>query len=577
MASCIICKKNDVMKLIDLGMQPVCHKFLKSKNSKEKKFPLAFGICRSCGLAQLIKPFPASELRPIYSWVTYKEPEGHLDKTAEIIAKKFPNKKDAKMLGLSFKDDSTLERLRKLGFSKIQRLDMQKDLGADTAFGGVETVQLMLTAKTAKKIAEKYGKFDIVVARHILEHVYNISEFTSAVKELLNPEGIVLFEAPDYTKPFELLDYSSIWEEHISYFTPETFKNCFGFLGFSVEKFEIFEYPMENSLVAIVKPSNETKNSKLAESIFRQETERTSSFAKEFPKQKELAGKFFSDYAKDHGKIAVFGAGHAACLLINIFGLAEHIDCVIDDDENKQGLFMPGSKIPIFNSSGLIGRGIKLCVFAVNPSIEHLIMEKNSRYLQNKGTFLSFSPASKVYIFAGKQIKKQINLRKVDKQVYYSTEHLALVGKGEIQFLIDRLNSENLERIRLCTHKTVDDAIHEMFIVLKKGSYIRPHKHLNKPESFYLIEGKANVIILDEHGSIREIIKMGDYASGRKMYYRMDEAVFHTLVVLSGLLVYKEVTQGPFKKSDTIFADWAPEENDEAAGKEYLKKLMMNH
>lgn len=36
-----------------------------------------------------------------------------------------------------------------------------------------------------------------------------------------------------------------------------------------------------------------------------------------------------------------------------------------------------------------------------------------------------------------------------------------------------------------------------MLIVMAKGSYIRPHKHKNKSESFHIIEGLLDVIVFD--------------------------------------------------------------------------------
>ena len=46
----------------------------------------------------------------------------------------------------------------------------------------------------------------------------------------------------------EKLDYTTIWEEHTLYFTPETFRNCFGFGGLSLIHFEK-AYSVESYIV----------------------------------------------------------------------------------------------------------------------------------------------------------------------------------------------------------------------------------------------------------------------------------------------------------------------------------------
>ena len=386
--TCIICK-NEVEEIMNLGMQPVCNKFLKSKDERENKYPLIMGLCKKCGLVQLINPFPAEELQPKYEWVTYTEPEEHLDNVADILAKL----SSTSICGISFKDDSLLERMKKHG-SKTMRLDLQNDLGVDN--GGVETVQRMLDTSKARSIVKQNGKFDIVIARHILEHAYDLKEFIAALKELAKEDGYIMFEVPDCTKPFEERDYSTVWEEHLVYFTPETFRNCFAYYGLEVERFELYHYPLENSLVAIVK--NKNVNPKFPyEGALAKENNRTLGFSKEFVETKNKVNTFFSDFKKN-GKITVFGAGHTACTLINIFELEDYIDYVIDDNANKQELLMPGSHIPIRSSSVLLGNDIKLSVFSLNPRVEGKIIAKNEEFVKKGGKFLSFCPISKYSI-----------------------------------------------------------------------------------------------------------------------------------------------------------------------------------
>ena len=52
----------------------------------------------------------------------------------------------------------------------------------------------------------------------------------------------------------------------------------------------------------------------------------------------------------------MLGAGHMTERFVNLYGLAERIEFVVDDSPNKQGLFMPGSRLPILPSSELVER-----------------------------------------------------------------------------------------------------------------------------------------------------------------------------------------------------------------------------
>ena len=66
-------------------------------------------------------------------------------------------------------------------------------------------------------------------------------------------------------------------------------------------------------------------------------------------------------------KITAFGAGHRSILLLNISGVYKYIDYVVDDNKNKEGLFLPGSKLPIFNTSKLYQEYPHPSLLSINP------------------------------------------------------------------------------------------------------------------------------------------------------------------------------------------------------------------
>ena len=160
-----------------------------------------------------------------------------------------------------------------------------------------------------------------------------------------------------------------------------------------------------------------------------------------------------------------------------------------------------------------------------------------------------------------------------NEEVLYPAEQIVKVDRQDIALLKEQASHNPRQRIRLCAHRDVDDTLHEMLIIHAKNTYVRPHKHLGKSESFHVIEGGVDVVILDETGNVAEVIQMGDYSSGREFYYRISDPLYHTLLIRSEVLVFHETTHGPFKRSDMAFAPWAPEENDLSAREEFINKL----
>ncbi len=162
----------------------------------------------------------------------------------------------------------------------------------------------------------------------------------------------------------------------------------------------------------------------------------------------------------------------------------------------------------------------------------------------------------------------------MNDEVFYAADGIVTVrcvDIGELKTLAER---NVRKRIRLCAHPDQGNKIHEMFIVLGKGNYIRPHRHPDKSESFHVVEGSAAVVIFDERGAPIECVELGDYSSGRRFYFRIDRPLFHSVVVRSDRFVFHETTNGPFNRSDTEFAPWAPEENDVDTGISFLYNML---
>ncbi|MDD2752730.1 MAG: class I SAM-dependent methyltransferase [Candidatus Omnitrophica bacterium] len=397
-AKCQLCKNISVAQLLDLGEQPVTNRFLHGHGDSEYTYPMRVGQCEICAAVQLIDPVPAGELLPRFDWITYNEPEDHIEKLSEVISLLPGLNKDALISGVSFKDDSTLARLKARGFSRIYRLDAQNDLGIQETRAGAETIQARLTEQKAREIASKHGLQDLVIARHILEHAQEIPEFLQALKTLVKPQGFILLEVPDCSRALEKYDYTTLWEEHTVYFTPETFKNCFPYHGLSLLQFACYPYLFENVLTAILRPDEKLSQANFSLAGFDGEKNRMIKYCKGLPRKTLTFKELILKYRQDGKRIAVFGAGHLAAAFINLLSLGDCIDLVIDDNPHKQGLFMPGSRLPISGSGALLEQNVKLCLLGFSPEKEDKVIQKNQKFTEDGGIFASIFPASKYYL-----------------------------------------------------------------------------------------------------------------------------------------------------------------------------------
>jgi cupin fold WbuC family metalloprotein len=147
-------------------------------------------------------------------------------------------------------------------------------------------------------------------------------------------------------------------------------------------------------------------------------------------------------------------------------------------------------------------------------------------------------------------------------EVLYPKDEIVFVCITDLEELKQQAILNQRQRIRLCTHNSSDNILHEMFIIHTNECYVRPHKHIGKAESMAVLEGEVDIVLFNDDGTIKNIVKMGDMYSGKIFYYRIANPIYHMLLIRTKFLVFHEVTQGPFLREQTIFPEWAPKEGD---------------
>lgn len=391
MIACRQCGAKKLETLVDFGAQPVTNRFLPAADAPEYRHSIVLGQCPDCALLQLLDSPPARELVPIYDWITYNEPEPHLDALADQLMR-LGLEKGARTLGVSFKDESLLARLERRGCAKGRVLDMQGDLGITTTGAGVEAVQDQLTPQKAAELAARHGRARLVVARQILEHSFDLPGFLESLIRLAAADGLIIIEIPDCAGSFDKSDCCAIWEEHVVYFSEPTYRACLAQAGLELVHFQRAPYPMEDSLVAVARATGRP-GATLSASTRNAELARGRRFAAGIAARERALRETLAEFGKD-GPVALLGAGHLSCAFLNFQKLEGLISFVADDHPKKKGLFMPGSRLPILPSEALLEKGVKFCLLGVNPNSENAVLERQRAFLERGGRIASIFPAS---------------------------------------------------------------------------------------------------------------------------------------------------------------------------------------
>ena len=382
--------------LLDLGLQPISNRFLThSSNKSVPHYPMKLMLEKETGGIRLQTPFPVEEVKPRYDWLTCFEPEDHLDDMVKKIID-LPNINNNMIFaGYSFKDDSTLDRLKAKGYRNQWRIDPQRDLGITDSCANVETFQSMFNVAKAKQIQQRLGYADVMIVRHVVEHAYNLQEFVSAISSMIHDEGYIVWELPDCESALDKGDCTTVWEEHIHYFTSFTFKQMLENFGFNIIYYESVPYPLENSLVVITKKRKQVKsNILLNDNAVDVENNRAYRFAQNVNERKKVIQLKLRKFKKSNGSIVMFGAGHLSVAFISIMEIADLVDFVIDDNPHKKGMIMPIGNIEILGSDSLHSRKVNLCLLGLNPQNQPKIISNHIPFTENGGKFASIFPGT---------------------------------------------------------------------------------------------------------------------------------------------------------------------------------------
>ena len=149
---------------------------------------------------------------------------------------------------------------------------------------------------------------------------------------------------------------------------------------------------------------------------------------------------------------------------------------------------------------------------------------------------------------------------------------IQIIDRKLIEEVALRAESTVRRRLNHNFHSGPADNPHRFLNVLLRGTYIRPHRHLDPPksETFVVLEGEAEVILFDDDGAITSRHLLGKDTLG----VDLSPGVWHTVVARTDRVVCFEVKPGPWEPaSDKEFAEWAPREGDPGVGA-YLESLL---
>jgi len=358
---CRFCRCKIDQVFVDLGISPLSNAFLTKKDLKEleKRFPLKAFVCKNCFLVQLPE-FETPE--NIFSDYVYfssysKSWLKHVENYVDMISEKIKLEKDNLVVELASNDGYLLQFFKKKGIP-VKGIEPAANVAKVAENKGIETIVEFFGEKLAKKLVNKEEKADLIIGNNVLAHVPDINDFVKGISILLKTNGIINIEFPHLLQLIRHCQFDTIYHEHFSYLSLNTVKKIFEFHNLTI--FDVDEIPTHGGSLRIYAKHKENNNLQIKKSVNKLlEKEKVFglldlSFYLEFSKTVEYVKKdlikFFYNVKQNGKKVVCYGAAAKGNTLLNFCGIEkESIDYVVDSNPHKQGLYLPGTHIPIKN------------------------------------------------------------------------------------------------------------------------------------------------------------------------------------------------------------------------------------
>lgn len=349
----------------DLGLSPLSNEYLKKTDLERGQmfYPLNVKVCDRCFLVQAAEYQRPEQIFGEYQYFSsYSESWlAHCKAYVDMIVPRLCLTTDSKVLEIACNDGYLLQYFRPYGVP-IKGIEPAENVAAEARKKGIEVQCCFFGADSARDIAAEDGLYDLVIGNNVLAHVPDINRFVEGLGTVLAPAGTITMEFPHLLRLIEQCQFDTIYHEHFHYLSLGTVKRIFNAHGleiYDVEKLSTHggslriyaahrEYGAANMLSAV-------SGLLTREREFGLEDIRTYTvFSKKIQKVKLDTLQALCKWKQEGKRIAAFGAAAKGNTFLNYCGIMnDMIDFVVDSSPHKQGLYLPGSLIPIVGPDAL--------------------------------------------------------------------------------------------------------------------------------------------------------------------------------------------------------------------------------
>lgn len=356
---CRFCGHELKYTFANLGLSPLSNEYLtlEDLNRGQMFYPLKVQVCEKCFLAQAALYQRPEQIFGEYQYFSsYSESWlAHCKAYVDMIVPRLSLGPNNRVLEVACNDGYLLQYFKPFGIP-IKGVEPAENVASAARAKGIDVTCCFFGADTAREIAAADGCYDLVIGNNVLAHVPDINSFVEGLSMVLSPEGTITMEFPHLMRLIQYNQFDTIYHEHFYYLSLHTAQRIFRSHG--LEIYDVEELHTHGGSLRIYAAHREYGGGQVraavAELLARErefglkELETYTAFADKMRQVKLDTLQLLTEWKQQGKHIAAFGAAAKGNTFLNYCGIKrDTIDFVVDSSPHKQGLYLPGSLIPI--------------------------------------------------------------------------------------------------------------------------------------------------------------------------------------------------------------------------------------
>ena len=398
---CRFCASALEVTVADLGVSPLANGFLRANQltAMEPFYPLRALVCGTCFLVQLSHFSAPEHIFTDYAYFSSFSDTWlqHAEAYAGDMVARLGLGARSRVVEIASNDGYLLQYFHARGIP-VLGIEPAANVAQAAIDRGIPTEVAFFGRRCAEDLLRRGPPADLIAANNVLAHVPEINDFVAGLKLLLAPDGVLTIEVPHLMNLIAQSQFDTIYHEHFYYFSLMAARTVLAHHGLTV--YDVAALPTHGgSLRLFVGHAGDRREQPAVATLLAREAaggldrlDTYRAFAGRIVETKLSVLAFFVETRRAGKLVLGYGAPAKGNTLLNYCGIGpELLPCTVDRSPHKQGLYLPGTRIPVL-APDEIRRRKPDYVFILPWNLEREIVEQMADVRSWGGKFVTPIP-----------------------------------------------------------------------------------------------------------------------------------------------------------------------------------------